>query len=421
LKRRKSEEGRRVKKRIDDPGLIPEVNIGMVGHVGHGKTTLTQALTGKSTLVHSEELKRGITIRLGYADATFYKCRKCSEPQCYGNSEKCKACFGDCDVLRTVSFVDAPGHETLMATVLSGAALMDGALLLVSANERCPQPQTREHLTALEVVGIKNVVIIQNKIDIVSKEKLIENYKQIKNFVKGSIIENVPIIPVSAQQKVNIDAVIQAIEKFIPTPKREQDRFRMLIARSFDINKPGCPPKKIMGGVLGGAITGGKLKIGDEIEIRPGIRIGNKYKPLTTKVIGLQKASIDMEDAGAGGLLGVMTELDPSLTKSDSLVGNLVGFPNELPEAIDNLEMEINLLERVVGLDDMKVTSPIKINEDLMINVGTARSIGSVKDVKRNRIGLKLKIPICVEKKERIVISRMITGRWRLIGYGTIY
>src|SRR3989344_329642 len=129
------------KEKIDskDPRFIPEVNIGLVGHVDHGKTTLVESLTGKWTDTHSEEKKRGITIRLGYADATFYRCASCKEKGSPGwaNSPKCPSCFADTEPARTVSFVDAPGHSTLMATVLSGASIMDGALLLVSAAEKC--------------------------------------------------------------------------------------------------------------------------------------------------------------------------------------------------------------------------------------------------------------------------------------------
>lgn len=406
---------KKVKEKVDLK-LIPEVNIGVVGHVAHGKTTLVEAITGKLTLTHSEELKRGITIRLGYADATLYKCKK----RHYATSKKCPICFSECEILRTVSFVDSPGHETLMATVLTGTALMDGALLIIAANERCPQPQTREHLTALEVVGIKNVIIIQNKIDLVTKEEALKNYEQIKNFIKGTILENSPIIPVSAQQRINTDLVIDAIQKFIPSSKKEGiEDFRMVVARSFDINKPGAEPKKIVGGVLGGAITRGKIKIGDEIEIKPGIMVENKYRSINTKVLGLQKAGIDLEEAGPGGLLGVLTTLDPYMTKSDSLVGNIVGLPGKLPDVRDSLNLEIKLLERVVGSEELGTVVPIKVDEVLMINVGTARSIGRVTSIKKGRVELKLKIPVCVEKKERIVLSRQIAGRWRLIGYGT--
>jgi len=368
-------------------------------------------------LTHSEELRRGITIRLGYADATFYKCKNGH----FCTSEKCPICFSDCEILRTVSFIDAPGHETLMATVLTGAALMDGAILTIAANEECPRPQTREHMTALNVIGIKNVLIVQTKIDLVSEEEALKNYQEIKEFVKGTVLENAPIIPVSSKQRINIDAVIEAIEKSIPTPKRDETKdLRMFVARSFDINKPGAEPNKLVGGVLGGAILRGKLKVGDEIEIEPGTRIENKYVPLLTKVVGLQKAKRNLQEAGPGGLLGVLTQLDPFLTKSDSLVGNVVGLPEKLPEAQYNLTMEIKLLERIVGMEELKTMPPIKLSEDLMINVGTARSIGSVVEIKKNRISLKLKIPVCVEKNDRITISKQISGRWHLFGYGLL-
>ncbi|MEM5766318.1 MAG: translation initiation factor IF-2 subunit gamma [Candidatus Aenigmatarchaeota archaeon] len=397
---------------------MPEVNIGLVGHVAHGKTSLVEAISGKRTLTHSEELKRGITIRLGYADASFYKCLNCGR---YSTSPKCPFCFSDTELQRTVSFIDAPGHETLMATVLTGASLMNGAILIIAANEKCPQPQTKEHLKALELIGIKNVVVAQTKIDLVSEEQALNNYRQIKDFLQGTILENSPIIPVSSPYRINIDVMIEAIEKFIPTPKHDEAKdLRMFVARSFDINKPGTECDKLVGGVLGGAIVQGKLKLGDEIEIRPGVKIKEKYQTLFSKVVGLQKAKIDLEEAGPGGLLGVLTELDPFLTKSDLLVGNLVGHPGKLPEVLKSLEMEMTLLERIVGSEDLKEMPPIKQNESLMINVGTARSIGNVVEVKKNRVKLDLKIPICVEKNSKIVVSRQILGRWRLVGYGVL-
>src|SRR3989338_7046178 len=221
--------------------IQPELNIGLVGHVDHGKSTLVQALTGKWTSMHSEELKRGITIRLGYADASFYKCDK----DHYGTKETCETCKGKCTFLRKISFVDAPGHETLMATMLSGAAIMDAALLLVAANEKCPQPQTKEHLMALNITGIKNIIIVQNKIDLVSKEDALKNYKEIMEFIKNTIAKDAKVIPISAQHGINIDVLIQAIEELFPPPKRDRKKEpRMFVARSFDTNRPGTPIEK---------------------------------------------------------------------------------------------------------------------------------------------------------------------------------
>jgi len=398
--------------------FIPEANIGMVGHVSHGKSTLVQAITGKLTLSHSEELKRGITIRLGYADATIYKCPKCGK---YSTSPKCPYCFSDTKPIRTISFVDAPGHETLMATVLTGTALMDGAILVIAANEKCPQPQTREHLKALEVAGIKNVIVVQNKIDLVSEEKAIKNYEEIKEFLKGTSYENSPIIPISAQKGWNIDVLLEAIEKFIPTPKRDPNKDPiMLVARSFDVNKPGISWKELKGGVLGGSIIQGKFKLDDEIEIKPGISRNGKFEPIKTKIVGLQKAGKNLEEAGPGGLLGLMTLLDPFLTKSDKLAGSVVGLPGKLPENSYEIEVEVHLLERIVGTEDFKEVQPIKIGEPLLINAWTQRTIGVPISIKNEIVKLKLKIPISINKKEKIVISRQISGRWRLIGYGIV-
>lgn len=401
-----------------DARLIPEVNIGMVGHVSHGKTTLVKALTGKLTLTHSEELKRGITIRLGYADATVYKCTSCGK---YSSNEKCIYCFSDAEPVRTVSFIDAPGHETLMATVLTGASLMDGAILLIAANEKCPQPQTREHLTALEVVGIKNVIIVQSKIDLVTKEQAIENYNQIRGFVKGTILENSPIIPVSAQYNINIDILWEAIQHLIPTPERDLNANPLMhVARSFDINKPGTKPMQLVGGVIGGSVIQGKFKLNDDIEIRPGVLRKNVYEPLKTTIIGLEKGKLELEEAGAGGLLGAMTGLDPATTKSDGLVGNIVGLPGKLPEVMNSLNLELHLLERVVGAKELAKVEPIKPNETLLVNIGTSRSVGNAVSIKKGVIQLGLKIPICANENDRVVISRQIQNRWRLVGYGMI-
>src|SRR6056297_3645948 len=212
----------------------PEVNIGLVGHVDHGKTTLVQALSGEWTDQHSEEMKRGISIRLGYADATFRRCPEEEEPAAFTVSEHCEDHDVDTDHLRTVSFVDAPGHETLMATMLSGAAIMDGAVLVISATEDVPQAQTEEHLMALDIIGIENIVIAQNKIDLVDRDRARENFEQIQEFVSGTVAEDAPVVPISAQQEVNLDLLIDAIETEIPTPDRDPgENARMYAARSF--------------------------------------------------------------------------------------------------------------------------------------------------------------------------------------------
>jgi translation initiation factor 2 subunit 3 len=411
---------------IKIPSKKPEINIGMVGHVDHGKTTLVRSLSGVWTDQHSEEVKRGISIRLGYADATFRKCPNCPEPDAYTVEEKCPHCDTQSQVLRTVSFVDSPGHETLMATMLCGAAIMDGAVLVISANEPCPQPQTKEHLMALNITGIDKIVIVQNKIDLMSREQVMAHYQQIKDFVKGTVAENAPIVPISAQQNINIDMVIEAIEKTIPTPDRDLAKPPLLmIARSFDVNRPGVTPESLKGGVIGGSLSQGILHAGDKIEICPGRLVdyeGRKqWIPIQTKVITLLAGSQVQEEITPGGLVGVGTQLDPIMTKSDALVGQVAGEPGKLPPARNSFTMNMRLLERVVGVTDESMVEPIHSSEPLMLNVGTATTVGVVTSAREGGVvQVQLKRPVCAEEGNRVAVSRRIGARWRLIGVGTI-
>jgi translation initiation factor 2 subunit 3 len=402
-----------------------EVNIGLVGHVDHGKTTLTKALSGIWTDTHSEETKRGISIRLGYADITFRRCTTCPMPQCFTTSMVCEHCGEETQTLRKVSFVDSPGHETLMATMLSGAAIMDGAVLVIAANEPCPQPQTKEHLMALDVIGVKDVIVVQNKIDIVSRERALESYQEIKEFVKGTCAEDAPIIPVSAQQGANIDILIENIQHLVKTPRRSLRKApRMYVARSFDINRPGCSPDKIQGGVIGGSLIQGKLHLGDEIEIKPGIQVKSKGKlewtSLYSSIVGLVGGGEPVEEVGPGGLIGVATNLDPALTKADSLSGSVAGKPGSLPDILHHFNMKTHLLDRVVGTKEEKKVDPIRSSEPLMINIGTTTTIGVVTSARKNEVEVKLKLPVCAESGQRVALSRRVGARWRLIGYGII-
>jgi translation initiation factor 2 subunit 3 len=403
----------------------PEVNIGMIGHVDHGKTTLTQRLTGKWTDEHSEELKRGISIRLGYADAAFYKCPHCEEPTCYTTQKICPNCKGKTELLRVVSFVDAPGHETLMATMLSGAAIMDGAVLVIAADEVCPQPQTREHLMALEIIGAKRIIIVQNKIDLVSEEDALKNYEQITKFVKGTCAEHAPIIPVSAHHDINIDVLIKTMEEYIPTPKRDLEKPPLMyVARSFDVNKPGTKLSELKGGVVGGSLLQGTLTKGEKIEIAPGRKreVEGKHilEPIFTTVNSLITGGTMTDKAFPGGLIAIGTELDPTMVKSDSLAGKLVGRPGQLPPVLDTFDLSMCLLKRAVGTVDEKNVEPLKTNEPLMLTVGTATTVGILSELRPEWIKVKLKLPVCADQGQRIAVSRRIEGKWHLIGYGEI-
>ena len=403
----------------------PVVNIGMVGHVDHGKTTLTRALSGVWTDTHSEERKRGISIKLGYADTAFYR-TKDGEYYPTGKRPDGKKDI-DKELLRVVSFVDAPGHETLMAVMISGSSIMDGALLLISATEKCPQPQTREHLSALQIAGIENIIIVQNKIDIVTKERAIESHNEIKEFVKRTIAEEAPIIPISAHDDVNLDILIQAIEDIIPTPDHgKQKEALMYVARSFDINRPGSRPDKLRGGIIGGSVVKGQFSVGDDILIAPGRRIqeGSKtrWEPINTVIESVQGGGLDLETIHAGGLCGVATPMDPNVTKADDLSGQVMARQGELPPIWEEFNLDLDLLEHMVasGDDAPEKVRPLQPNEMLMINSATATSVGQVTAIKGKKCTLRLRLPICALEGSRITLSRRIGTRWRLIGHGTI-
>ena len=400
----------------------PELNIALVGHVDHGKTTLTERLSSKWTDTHSEELKRGITIRLGYADFSISLCENCNY---YTTKKKCTKCNGEAVFQRKISLVDAPGHESLMATMLSGAAIVDGALLLVAANEKCPQPQTKEHLMALHISGIKNVIVVQNKIDLVSYEEALANHKEIKDFLSSTEYKDAPIIPISARGNVNIDVLLKAIQTTIPTPARDLEKHPlMLVARSFDINKPGLKPEKLVGGVLGGTVKQGKLRVGDEIEICPGYMVEEKNKKvakiLKSTIVQIFSGGEPVDEILPGGSMAIRTTLDPFVVKSDSLTGSIVGLPGKIPPVHYQVNLETFLLERVVGTKEETDVKPLAKAEVLMLNCNSAATVGVVVDPSKKNTLCALKKPICATPGDRITISRRVGDRFRLIGYGIL-
>lgn len=389
------------KKENIDVENIDMLNIGMVGHIDHGKTTLLYKLTGKFADTHSEELKRGITIKLGYADTIIER-----------NNKK-----------RYISFVDCPGHEMLMATMLSGAALVDAAILVIAANEGI-KPQTKEHLVALQAKKIKNIIIVQNKIDLISKEQALKNYKDIKEFVKGTVAENSPIVPISAQQEINLEKLKEMLLE-IEIPKRDtQSNPEFLIARSFDINKPGTPINKLHGGVIAGILKKGKLKIGDEIEIKPGLmeKQANQfsYKTIKTKIISIYRGTHPINEATPGGSLAFETELDNILTKTDSLSGCIASLPNKLPEINDKIKIKYDLFKEVLGISENTKTEDLKPSEMIMLSINTTTTVGRILKIKNNEVEFQLKIPVVPIKGDTVGLARNINSHWRLIGFGEI-
>jgi len=417
------------------------INIGTIGHVAHGKSTVVRAVSGVQTVRFKNELERNITIKLGYANAKIFKCNSetCPRPDCYRpagsghvDSFPCsrEGCTGLMKLQRHVSFVDCPGHDILMATMLNGAAVMDAALLLIAGNEPCPQPQTSEHLAAVEIMRLNHIIILQNKIDLIKEAQAEEQHKQILKFIFGTVAQGSPVIPISAQLKYNIDVLCEYIVTKIPVPQRDfTSPPRLIVIRSFDVNRPGTEVDDLRGGVAGGTLFQGVLKVGDEVEVRPGIvskdASGNvSCRPIFSKIISLFAENNDLNFAVPGGLIGVGTKIDPTLCRGDRLVGQVLGHVGKLPDVFIELEINFFLLRRLLGVkaegEKQNKVQKLTKGEALMVNIGSLSTGSRVLAVRQDLAKIQVVTPVCTKEGEKIALSRKIDKHWRLIGWGEI-
>lgn len=410
-------------------------NIGTIGHVAHGKSTIVRSISGIHTVKFKSEKERNITIKLGYANAKIYKCDTCPRPDCYSSlrssspfTMSCpnRECEGTARLIKHVSFVDCPGHDVLMATMLNGTAIMDAALLLIAANEPCPQPQTQEHLFAVEIMNIEKFVIVQNKIDLISREQALEQKDQIDTFIKNTKAEGSPIVPAAGQFNINICAILDFIVNNCKEPDRSNEKsVKMVIIRSFDVNKPGRKINEMMGGVIGGSLICGELKMTDEIEIRPGIVTRNgknvECRPFFTKVTSLYAEENVLDVAKPGGLIGVGTNLDPFFCRADKLVGQVMGRKGDLPEIFVEIEIEYSFFQKISGMEKkLDKKNLLTKHENILVNIGSTTSGSTIKKIEEGKMHLLLVKPACCEPGERVSISKKIQGHWRLIGYGKV-
>ncbi|KAG5559889.1 hypothetical protein RHGRI_003248 [Rhododendron griersonianum] len=443
------------------------INIGTIGHVAHGKSTVVKAISGVQAEVVQTAFKVELTdcelslkwgklyvLKMSWSatlllslDMLMQKYTNvkrnaapgpCATSWAYGSGkEDSPMCdvpgFENCrmKLLRHVSFVDCPGHDILMATMLNGAAIMDGALLLIAANESCPQPQTSEHLAAVEIMRLQHIIILQNKVDLIQENVAINQHEAIQKFIEGTVADGAPVIPVSAQLKYNIDVVCEYIVKKIPIPERNFiSPPNMIVIRSFDVNKPGFEVDEIRGGVAGGSILKGVLRVNQFIEVRPGIVVkdesGNiKCTPIYSRIVSLYAEQNELQFAVPGGLIGVGTTMDPTLTRADRLVGQVLGEVGSLPEIFVELEVNFFLLRRLLGVRTKGTEKQGKVSklakaEILMLNIGSMSTGARVVAVKNDLAKLQLTSPVCTSRGEKIALSRRVEKHWRLIGWGQI-
>lgn len=317
-----------------------------------------------------------------------------------------------------------------MATMLNGAAVMDAALLLIAGNQSCPQPQTSEHLAAIDIMKLRNIIILQNKIDLIKESAANEQHAQILRFIRGTIAEGSPIIPISARLRYNIDVILEYMIKKIPIPIRDfTSKPQMIVIRSFDVNKPGSSIEELQGGVAGGSIIKGVLKVGDEIEVRPGIVLkdaqGNvQCQPIYSRIISLLAEKNDLKFAVPGGLIGVGTKIDPTLCRADRLIGQVLGSVGDLPEVYTHIEVNFFLLSRLLGVksetDKQSKVAKLAKEEFLMLNIGSTSTGGHVLNVKADLARMNLITPVCTTIGEKVALSRRVDKHWRLIGWGKI-
>jgi elongation factor Tu len=271
----------------------PHVNIGTIGHVDHGKTTLTAAIT---KVLHDkypslntasafdqidnapEERQRGITINISHVE---YQTEK-----------------------RHYAHVDAPGHADYIKNMITGAAQMDGAILVVSATDG-PMPQTREHVLLARQVGVPYIVVALNKSDVVDDEEILELVElEVRELLSSQEFDgdNAPIVRVSALQALEGDEkwgatvadLMDKVDEFVPEPERDVDRpFLMPIEDVFTITGRGT--------VITGRVERGILKVNSEVEI-----VGIKPTSIKTTVTGVEMFRKLLDEARAGENVGLL-------------------------------------------------------------------------------------------------------------------
>jgi len=429
----------------------PTINLMTIGHVANGKSTTMRALSSQVTMRHTEELKGNMTIRLGYTSFKIFKIPGKQSPECYVPVPSETEEYTDpetgakADLIRHFSFLDNPGHQVYMRTMLVGASVADGALLIIAANaQKCPEKQTEEHLMATCMLGNTNVVVAQNKIDLVEEHVASHQFEAIINFMRRSGVGGAPIVPICAETKINIDALCAHLVERIEIPDRTLNvPPRLQVVRSFDVNKPGAitRPTDFKGGVAGCVLMQGMLKVGDQLEIRPGLYTREGVVPIMVRVEKLSLGEKSVSFVAPGCNVGVGLNVDPSITKKDKLVGQVLGAPGSLPPVFKECIIEYRLLKKVVGTDKITaVQKKLLVGDKLYIAIGSMTVGATVKAVdipiqmqdgtideeistKKSRQGtarLVLQYPVCYDLWTNLLITKELNNSWRLIGCGKI-
>jgi len=401
----------------------PIINIGCLGSVSDGKSTMVEKLTGIKTQKHSSEKTRNITIKQGYGNMKIWEngdflTTTDSEPKNY------KSPLGeDCILKNHISFVDCPGHQELIQTMLSSISLMDGAIIVIAVDQPLnKKPQLIQHMAASKLGKLNKIIICMNKIDLVSKDILLDRKKELDDMLNEYGIVPFAIIPTSFNKKIGLKYLIKSIMTLFNPLKyveRTQDNPIFRISRTFDINKPGTNWDDVCGGVLGGSLLTGKLSVGSEIEIRPGLVSKNREgkiicMPFKTKILSIKTDTCDLDSIVPGGLIGIRTDLDPYYCKNDLMMGNVLGLPNLLPSIFNEVIIKINLIN-TFGYNWIP-----KINDSIMLQIGTRACESKLKSMDELNFKFELIKPVCISDNEHIIICKIFDKILRIVGDGIV-
>jgi translation initiation factor 2 subunit 3 len=395
----------------------PIINIGCLGSVSDGKSTLVEKLTDTKTQRHSTEKDRNITIKQGYGNMKIWT----DNENNYYTTNSSYDDYNSYNLVNHISFVDCPGHHTLIQTMLASISLMDGAIIIISVDQPLNNKnQLIQHLIAAKLGKLKKLIICLNKIDLVSKNIVLERKKELDEILLKYDIKPYIIIPTCFNKKIGLNYVVKSIMELFNCNSyinriSEKPIFR--ISRSFDINKPGTDWINMNGGVLGGSLIHGQLKVGDEIEIRPGLINKDKltWTPLKTKILSIKSENNSLNSIIPGGLIGIGTDIDPYYCKNDLLIGNIVGLTNFMPDVYTEINVKLN--------NEFKLEETIfHIGELLILQFGTRSCNATIKNIELNNIFCELKKHVCISKNENIIICKYNNDKSiKIITTGHIY
>ncbi len=400
----------------------PNMNIGTLGSVSDGKSTMIYQLTGIKTQKHSSEKQRNITIKPGYANLKIWYCESCEEYDSSSSDKTnllCKYCNTDSELVNHISFVDCPGHAELILTMMGSLSLMKGSVVVISAAEPInKKPQLRQHLIASKMANIDKLIICFNKLDLITKEVAIERKKELDNLLKELEIEPYIIIPTSFNKKLGLKYLLKAMMEVFPPhePTTNNDTF-FRITRSFDINKPGTSWQDVNGGVIGGSLINGELNIHDTVEIKPGILSKGKdgkfvCQSIITKIVSLETDGNILNKVVPGGLIGIGTEIDPYYCKNDMLSGNVMGKPGTLPNVYHEVKLKYKKLDEFDGKWEPKN------GDTIFLQIGNVSVESRLAKVNKENFTFTLLKPACIEDNSKILICRKDNGILKIVGIG---